>query len=792
MRKPLALFCLYIVAASLGYPASDAAGDELDAHLKTLQAQVEDPTIAVEVRERVAAEMAATLDRAAQSATDIETRCKRWSQAVALLDEFREKNPRSPETDHLNVQASIYLWAQARTRSDRFAQSFGDTQARDNAIAHLEDAISRLRSVRSRTKDEAAALGENVRYRLAQALTDRADLDPEGSDARKAREDDALKALEPPIKDPSLAGFALLLRGELLGRAGLFDQGIAAIEQAAKASPAPSATELIQARVAILIRKEQFDEALKVIQKAPVAEGFKGLLTVQTRLAQRADLPPGRDQSAVESALFQSLKALRASGKPEARIALMTVAGRLRELDGEQEPDSWDLLAEGRALRGEAAEAGALEIRGANRAEQLGDAAKATALRLRAGAYLLKAEQFAAADVLLTRIYDDPKAGADRSKAGLLRIHARGRALAARIPGVTPQSYVAALEAQIKDFPKEASTGEARWLLGQLNLAHGERETALTLLAAISPGDPRWLESRLIVTRLHLEDLATLRIANDHDLVKERFDKAKRFISESHALARSANEQLEYDLAMARLELTPGVGHPEAARTICSRIQKSAAPPTLRDLATRLNIVALGYTNRFVEAEREAREEALAGRVNDLLETTRLLDYAASESDSDLRMRRFGALMRILLSQVPANSDDLSAELRREVQLRQTRALLLSGNLAGARQSLSAWASQPNATDDSFLRDLADTYFRLEAFELAIDVERLRTKKNANGSPRWFQARYGQALAYYRSGKEREARNLIDATSILHPELGGGELHAKFLRLRQRLDAGGE
>ncbi|MBV8268989.1 MAG: hypothetical protein JO252_21905, partial [Planctomycetaceae bacterium] len=55
------------------------------------------------------------------------------------------------------------------------------------------------------------------------------------------------------------------------------------------------------------------------------------------------------------------------------------------------------------------------------------------------------------------------------------------------------------------------------------------------------------------------------------------------------------------------------------------------------------------------------------------------------------------------------------------------------------------------------------------------------------GSLPWFAARYGLALAYYRSGRSREARQLIDATTILHPDLGGGELREKFVHLRQRL-----
>ena len=70
---------------------------------------------------------------------------------------------------------------------------------------------------------------------------------------------------------------------------------------------------------------------------------------------------------------------------------------------------------------------------------------------------------------------------------------------------------------------------------------------------------------------------------------------------------------------------------------------------------------------------------------------------------------------------------------------------------------------------------------------MAVDVQRLRAKITPTGSLPWFDARYGLALAYYRSGKPKESLHLIEATSILHPDLGGGDLREKFLRLRQRI-----
>jgi hypothetical protein len=85
------------------------------------------------------------------------------------------------------------------------------------------------------------------------------------------------------------------------------------------------------------------------------------------------------------------------------------------------------------------------------------------------------------------------------------------------------------------------------------------------------------------------------------------------------------------------------------------------------------------------------------------------------------------------------------------------------------------------------LRDLADTYSRLELYTRVFDIERLRMQNNPTGSLLWFDARYALAIAYFRSSRLREAAQLIDSAEILHPDLGGGALREKFIHLRQRL-----
>ena len=156
------------------------------------------------------------------------------------------------------------------------------------------------------------------------------------------------------------------------------------------------------------------------------------------------------------------------------------------EPDADQGPEAWEAVAEGAIGLGDLARASRLETRAAMRAEALGRGEDGAKLRLRAGAYLYQAEQYGEADTLLTQVFDNPKAGTARSGAGMLRALARGRALALGRPGATRKAYVDALDAQIRQFPGDPATSEARWLLGRLRLAASEKDAALALWAAIA------------------------------------------------------------------------------------------------------------------------------------------------------------------------------------------------------------------------------------------------------------------------------------------------------------------
>jgi hypothetical protein len=560
--------------------------------------------------------------------------------------------------------------------------------------------------------------------------------------------------------------------------------------------PAPPEREILDVRIPALTAQKKFDQAEADLKASQLDEPGKELALFHVRLAQLASLAPGADRFPVEQAVFRQLKALRDRKAPGYRLALVELARSGVDPDSRHEPEVWDILAEAHEVLGDAQKAGALEERAAQRALELGQADAAARFRLRGGGFLFQAGKYLDADTMLMRVVDDLKAGNLRAKASMLRGLARGRALAAGLPGITPAAYAQALEEQVRDFPDDPATDEARWLLGSFARASGDTSRAEASWSAIPHGSARWLDARLALAEIKRAALESHLVTSDHHLLTEEFQRAQRELSEVTRIARSEPETIELSLALARLDLVPTVGHPQSAVARAQRIQRMNLTPLERYRARLYYTIAQCQVGRYVEAEREAQNHvswAEPSAPETFLDAVRLLDQSAASSEMDLPQRRFGMVLRLLIQPVlrdaEADSDNAkwTADLRAELQMRLTRALLFLGDDRGARMALRGWAGPPRSARDALLRDLADTYNRLEAYELAIDVERLRAKGLTTGSPSWFDARYGLALAYFHAGRQKEATQLIDATAILHPELGGGILQKKFIRLRQRL-----
>src|SRR5207248_2455640 len=101
------------------------------------------------------------------------------------------------------------------------------TADRRAAAADLSACVERLKPVYRAVGQGDNVVAQNVRFRLAQALADLAEVGGEGAGAAGSRERwnaEALAALTKPVTEPSLQGYARLLRGTLLARLNRFDE----------------------------------------------------------------------------------------------------------------------------------------------------------------------------------------------------------------------------------------------------------------------------------------------------------------------------------------------------------------------------------------------------------------------------------------------------------------------------------------------------------------------------------------------------------------------------------------
>ena len=414
------------------------ADDELARHLTTIRSQIENVTIDLARREELALEMAATLDRAAQSPTDATTRRRRWSEAIELLDWFLKENPDPPRERQVRFQAAVLRWAKARSWTETAAA--GPARSTNRAMRpspRFDNAIERFRSVAGGGNNPT--LADNLRFRLAEALADRADLEPARPPAAGPASPRPSTCSTSRRRKAGLAGFWHLLKADLLRRLGKPTEAEQEIAAAVKSTPAPPAREVVEVKVPLLIEQKRYDDAIKSLGSLAARQAGQGTLDGANSPGSTGEAcPPVPSGSRSSPSLFGWIKELRAEqiARAASRHCWIWPQARLVP-DANQPPEVWESLADAYGTAGEPAKAGAAMVRAADRAAALGQPAAAAAYRLRGGGFLFQAGDYLEADKVLSRAVADPAAGALRAKAGMLRCLARGRALALGLPGAS-------------------------------------------------------------------------------------------------------------------------------------------------------------------------------------------------------------------------------------------------------------------------------------------------------------------------------------------------------------------
>lgn len=762
-------------------------GDELEAYLSARRRVLDDPRRGVEERARTALEMASALDRAAGAAETAGAARGRWSEAAEILEGFNARQPGHPRASTLAAQAAIYRWAVGRSWSDRLATDPADAEARGRAARALDAAVAALGPLATKSAEGDGALGANVRYRLARALVDRARLEPVGSEARRARLEDALARLSGPFPEPALRGYADLLRAEALTDLGRVDDADRALDEADGAEPAPPTAERVEARVGLELARGRPDAAERALDALPDDRAaLRDRLALEVALARWGD---AEARESAESEAFRRVEALQRRGGAEARRALVRLAQVVDEPGEGRTPADLARLAEGALALGQARRASGLDRRAADRAEAGGRPEEAAGLRFRAAAILFRADEPAEAETLLARLAAEPSAGALRPRAALLRALALDRGRELGRPGYDLPRLEGALAELVRDFPETPEAGEARWRLGRARLESGDPDAAAASWREVPRDHPRWLDARLALAALGRDAVEAALVGSDPEAVRRALAEARGALDAVEADLPPDDDagRAEVALARAELETLPDAGEPARALRALDGLLGRPLDDARRGRARRLRVVALTALGRYLDAHREARALLEAEPPEAMLDLARRLDRAAASAASDLARRRFGEIL-LLLADALQGRDDLPTPARAEARLRRARAELFRGDPPAARTALRGWPEASDALPASLWPDLAELASEAGDSDRAAAVYRLLARRHRPGSPPWFRARYGHALALERSGRPDLALRLLDATSALYPDLGGPALKDRFDRLRRRLE----
>ena len=158
--------------------------DELDTYLASQAKLLEDASIPMSERSGIALEMASASRSSGRSGGDSRRPTRALGEGDRILDDFSRSHPGSPETRTLQAQAAVFAWAIGSSRLHQARLNPTDQTLRQKAVETLDQAVERLQKLRSASDDHDTPLARQIRIRLAQALRDRAELDPDGSPDR--------------------------------------------------------------------------------------------------------------------------------------------------------------------------------------------------------------------------------------------------------------------------------------------------------------------------------------------------------------------------------------------------------------------------------------------------------------------------------------------------------------------------------------------------------------------------------------------------------------------------------
>ena len=352
--------------------------------------------------------------------------------------------------------------------------------------------------------------------------------------------------------------------------------------------------------------------------------------------------------------------------------------------------------------------------------------------------------------------------------------------------------YQALLDEHLQLWPQGAGADAVWRQMGRLREHRGDWEGAIQAYRSISPQDGDYLSTVEAIERCcrawldarKAEGKPTDRMATD---AAAWFESLLLDPRGTPAEPWGPLQQFAV-LAAARLRLNyTSSGYAEAQRIVVEALQRATdAPPQWKSAAEALLVFALAGGGRRQEAG-EVLARMSAGPSDQLLDMLEGLGRMAATARPEVRAE-LAQLQLSTIQLLGPNAARLTPTQSQMLQRIRSQALADTGQTAAALEayrSLSAAYPLDGEIQEAYAELLSRKGDR-ESLQAALEQWRQIEKKSPPGSPRWFRAKYAVALTHCDLGNKQQAAQVIGLLKLLHPELGGPEMKARFEQLLER------
>ena len=750
------------------------------------------------------------LDAKASDATGL------WQQAAEETLQYAQQFPDSRWGLVVQTQAALVLLARGELLRQQAEVSADAGATLNEARGYLRTCIRALRTVEEElsqalrdqslppegapSRVQLLALQKNLRYELARAYLSQGQC----YDAESADRDNALRqAIE------LLDSLARLSTVDPLAFKARLDEAICLrlmkdyagalrkLDALASENPPPAIAQQAQAqRLRVLLASGQLAEARALVEKVGKPPGAHpqwdfALLEYGLAMWSHAHQAGNSNEASQwERLSAEQVKQIEAAHPPYwARRAEALLASRIHIGGGSSDMDLQVRAAQGFYRSGQWSDAIAAYEKAAAMARDQGQQQAAFDLEYLAAGIEHEQNQHVPAAKRLRRLALAVPEHRKAAEAHLLGVFHAGQAV--KDGSLRLEDYESYVREHLKHWPQGATTAHAHVYLGNLLEYRREWEAAVEAFRAVASDDPQFEAAVAGAERAYRGWIASLQSAGQpHDATlraaAEYFEKAflgpdaqwpRRWTAAQRAAALAA--------ARMRLHQTPP-DFDRASRILNVALQgQPPADETWLAAATTEQAVALAGLGRFDEAQR-LLSSAAAQQPLRRLEQLQRLQSLADEDDDPQRRSLVSKLTLTGLDSI--KPDQLPDSAQPHYRRLAAMAKAGSGDVAGAIplfEQLLAEQPRDAALLEAFAQCLGSSHDP-QHWKQALGRWREIERNSKAGTPLWFRAKYGLASTYEKMGEPAYAARLIKVTSVLHPELGGSTMKARFEELLKR------